>query len=184
MIYLVSLLTLYLMSSWLTTHLREIGFSFGVAITIATLFQVGGIFGTFFGWMVDRLGAGMTIIFAYATGALAIMGVSLVGTNVAALVIVVLLAGFGIIGGQSATNAFAAISYPTQIRSTGVGWATGIGRVGSIIGPLLGGLVFSLSGSTQSIFFLAVIAPLCACLAGFVLSSSTRSLAKGDAPAE
>ncbi len=183
-IYLVSLLTLYLMSSWLATHLREIGFSFGVAITIATLFQVGGIFGTLFGWMVDRIGAGITIIFAYATGALAIMCVSLAGANVAALVIAVFLAGFGIIGGQSATNAFAAISYPTQIRSTGVGWASGIGRVGSIIGPLLGGLVFSLSGSTQSIFVLAVIAPLCACIAGFVLSSSKRSLAKGDAPAE
>jgi AAHS family 4-hydroxybenzoate transporter-like MFS transporter len=94
------------------------------------------------------------------------------------------VAGFGIIGGQSATNAFAAISYPTQIRSTGVGWATGIGRIGSIIGPSLAGILVGVTGSTESIFFLAVIPPLCACLAGLALSSSRRSLAKGDAPAE
>jgi AAHS family 4-hydroxybenzoate transporter-like MFS transporter len=172
------------MSSWLTTHIRELGFAVNVAILVATLFQVGGVLGTLFGWMVDRFGAGITIVSAYATGAVAIICVNLAGTNLAALAIAVLVAGFGIIGGQSATNAFAAISYPTQIRSTGVGWATGIGRIGSIIGPSLAGILVGVTGSTESIFFLAVIPPLCACLAGLALSSSRRSLAKGDAPAE
>jgi len=180
-VYFMSLLTLYLMSSWLTTHVRELGFAVSVAILIGTLFQVGGMFGTFFGWMVDRLGAGITIVSAYATGAIAIVCIGLAGASLPLLVITVLLAGFGIIGGQSATNALAAISYPTQIRSTGVGWATGIGRIGSIIGPTLAGIIVEISGSTESIFFLAVIPPLCACLAGFVLSSSKPSVAKGAA---
>jgi AAHS family 4-hydroxybenzoate transporter-like MFS transporter len=183
-IYFMSLLTLYLMSSWLTTHVRELGFAVNVAILVGTLFQVGGVFGTFFGWMVDRLGAGLTIVSAYATGAVAIVCVGLAGDNLAALVITVLVAGFGIIGGQSATNALAAISYPTQIRSTGVGWATGIGRIGSIIGPSLAGIIVGMSGSTESIFYLAVIPPLCACFAGFVLSSSKPVAAKSGAAAE
>ena len=114
----------------------------------------------------------------------AIVCVGLAGDNLAALIITVLLAGFGIIGGQSATNALAAISYPTQIRSTGVGWATGIGRIGSIIGPSLAGVIVGVSGSTESIFYLAVIPPLCACLAGLVLSSSKPAGAKSGAPAE
>jgi len=179
--YFMSLLTLYLMSSWLTTHVRELGFAVSVAILTGTLFQVGGVFGTFFGWMVDRLGAGVTIVSAYATGAVAIVCIGLAGANLPLLVITVLLAGFGIIGGQSATNAFAAISYPTQIRSTGVGWATGIGRIGSIIGPTLAGVIVQATGSTESIFYLAVIPPLCACVAGFVLSSSKSTVAKGAA---
>jgi AAHS family 4-hydroxybenzoate transporter-like MFS transporter len=180
-VYFMSLLTLYLMSSWLTTHVRDLGFAVSVSILVGTLFQVGGVFGTFFGWMVDRLGAGLTIVSAYATGAVAIVCIGLAGASLPLLVVTVLLAGFGIIGGQSATNALAAISYPTQIRSTGVGWATGIGRIGSIIGPTLAGVIVQATGSTESIFFLAVIPPLCACLAGFVLSSSKSSLAKGAA---
>lgn len=180
-IYFMSLLTLYLLSSWLTTHVRELGFAVSVAILVATLFQVGGVFGTFFGWMVDRLGAGITIVSAYATGAVAIVCIGLAGANLPLLVVTVLLAGFGIIGGQSSTNALAAISYPTQIRSTGVGWATGIGRIGSILGPTLAGVIVDATGSTESIFFLAVIPPLCACLAGFALSSLKSSVPKGAA---
>jgi MFS transporter, AAHS family, 4-hydroxybenzoate transporter len=183
-IYFMSLLTLYLMSSWLTTHVRELGFAVNVAILIGTLFQVGGVLGVLFGWMVDRIGAGIAIVSAYATGAVAIVCIGLAGANLAALAIAVLLAGFGIIGGQAATNALAAISYPTQIRSTGVGWASGIGRIGSIIGPSLAGILVGISGSTESIFYLAVIPPLCACLAGLVLSSFKPLGAKGSAPAE
>jgi AAHS family 4-hydroxybenzoate transporter-like MFS transporter len=184
-IYFMSLLTLYLMSSWVTTHVHSLGAAVAVAILIGTLFQVGGVFGTVFGWMVDRLGAGVTIFSAYATGAVAIACIGFAGSNLVALAMAVFAAGFGIIGGQSATNALAAISYPTQIRSTGVGWATGIGRIGSIIGPSLAGVLVGVYGSTQSIFFLAIIPPLCACLAGVVLSSHKAWLgAKGDAPAE
>jgi AAHS family 4-hydroxybenzoate transporter-like MFS transporter len=184
-IYFMSLLTLYLMSSWVTTHINSLGVAVSLSILIATLFQVGGVFGTIFGWMVDRLGPGITIVAAYATAAISIACIGFAGADMLALAIAVFAAGFGVIGGQSATNALAAISYPTQIRSTGVGWATGIGRIGSIIGPSLAGVVVGISGSTQSIFFFAVIPPLCACLAGVVLSSiKPSSLAEqGDVPA-
>jgi predicted Kef-type K+ transport protein len=57
-----------------------------------------------------------------------------------------------------------------------VGWANGIGRIGSIIGPSLAGILIGLNIPSQSIFFFAVIPPLAACLAGMVLSSSHRAL--------
>ena len=55
------------------------------------------------------------------------------------MVLLVLVTGFCIIGGQPAVNALAATYYPTALRSTGVGWSLGVGRVGSIVGPVLGG---------------------------------------------
>jgi AAHS family 4-hydroxybenzoate transporter-like MFS transporter len=79
-------------------------------------------------------------------------------------------AGFCIVGGQIAANALAATFYPTSIRSTGVGWALGIGRVGSIVGPLVGGALLTMKWSTGEVFFAAATAALCAALAAFSLS--------------
>jgi AAHS family 4-hydroxybenzoate transporter-like MFS transporter len=92
-------------------------------------------------------------------------------------------AGLGIIGGQSATNATAAIVYPTEIRSTGVGWATGIGRIGSIVGPSLVGWMHTINVSTATIFFLAAIPPLCAAAAGISLGMMRPAVLAKEAPA-
>ena len=53
-------------------------------------------------------------------------------------------AGFCVVGAQSGSNALAASLYPTSVRATGVGWALGIGRIGSIAGPLVGALLIGL----------------------------------------
>ncbi len=74
------------------------------------------------------------------------------------------------IGGQIAANALAAGFYPTSLRATGVGWALGIGRVGSIVGPIVGGMLLTLKWSTASVFVAAAIVALCAALAAFFLS--------------
>jgi AAHS family 4-hydroxybenzoate transporter-like MFS transporter len=72
------------------------------------------------------------------------------------------LAGAGIIGGQTAANALAAATYPTQIRSTGVGWALGIGRIGSIIGPLVAAALLMAHVSVRGIFLVSAIPALVA----------------------
>jgi len=77
--------------------------------------------------------------------------------------------GVGILGGQTVANSTAAIAYPTEIRSTGVGWATGIGRMGSIFGPSVAGVLLSMNVASQHIFFLAVIPALCAAAAAVLL---------------
>jgi AAHS family 4-hydroxybenzoate transporter-like MFS transporter len=74
------------------------------------------------------------------------------------------------VGGQIAANALAAAFYPTSVRATGVGWALGIGRAGSIIGPLVGGALMTAKWSTGSVFMAAATAALCAALAAFALS--------------
>ena len=81
----------------------------------------------------------------------------------------IFVAGFCIVGGQIAANALAAGYYPTSVSATGVGWALGIGRIGSIVGPLVGGILLSLKWSAGEVFVAAAAAALCAALAAFSL---------------
>ena len=74
-------------------------------------------------------------------------------------------AGVGIVGGQAAANALAATLYPTAVRSTGVGWALGIGRIGAILGPSLGGFLLAAHVSVRNVFLLAMIPAVIAALA-------------------
>jgi MFS transporter, AAHS family, 4-hydroxybenzoate transporter len=68
---------------------------------------------------------------------------------------IVFLAGFFIIGSQFCMNALAATAYPTGARATGVGWALGVGRIGSILGPVIGGLLLSLGWQPGTLFLVA-----------------------------
>ncbi len=88
--------------------------------------------------------------------------------------LVIFLAGFGVIGGQTAANAVAATSYPTEIRSTGVGWALGVGRVGSIVGPALAGVLLSMHVSLQNIFLLSAIPAAVGAVAAFGLGGRSE----------
>jgi AAHS family 4-hydroxybenzoate transporter-like MFS transporter len=81
------------------------------------------------------------------------------------LAILVFAAGFCASGAQSGLNAFAADSYPTIARPTGVGWMLGIGRLGSIAGPLVGGALLGLGWSFGAILGLLAIPALCAAIA-------------------
>src|SRR5262249_24580421 len=118
-----------------------------------------------------------TITFAYLIGAASIACIGLAESNQLLLGLAAFAAGFGIIGGQSATNALAALSYPTQIRSTGVGWALGIRPVGSLIRATPAGIFISLGVSTQHVFYMAVIPALCAAVAGVALGGARSPVA-------
>jgi MFS transporter, AAHS family, 4-hydroxybenzoate transporter len=82
----------------------------------------------------------------------------------------VFAAGIGVIGGQTVANALSADYYPTAIRATGVGWSLGIGRVGSIVGPILGGFLLSYGGTARHVFWAAAIPALIATFAATAAS--------------
>ena len=92
-----------------------------------------------------------------------------------AVSVAIFVAGFCVVGGQIGANALAAAFYPTSLRATGVGWALGIGRIGSIIGPLVGGLLLAAKWSAAAVFLAAAAAALCASLAAFCLSRLVRT---------
>src|ERR1700720_2530825 len=168
-VFFMSLLDLYFLSNWLPTVLNDLGASVSSAAVIGSMLQVGGVGGTFgLGSVIDRFSfralALVYFIAVFAVGAIGQLGHSVIFVTMA-----IFAAGFCIVGGQIAANALAAAFYPTSVRATGVGWALGIGRVGSIVGPLVGGLLLTMKWSTASVFMAAAAAALCAALAAFCL---------------
>jgi AAHS family 4-hydroxybenzoate transporter-like MFS transporter len=164
-----SLLDLYLLSNWLPTQIASLGISVTMAILISIMLQVGGFSGMFLGLIIDKVGPARVLAFCYVVAAVAIAGIALAGDAVLLLVVFIGAAGFGVIGGQIAANSVAAATYPTEIRSTGVGWFLGIGRIGSIVGPALAGFMLSVGVSNRDVFLMAVIPALVAACAAAAL---------------
>lgn len=172
-IFFMSLLDIYLLVSWLPTALNAGGAPVGTAITAGIVLQLGSVVGCFpLGWALDRFGATIAMSCAYILGALCIACIGTFSSNVPVLLFVTFGAGFGLVAAQAAANALASTSYPTAVRSTGVGWANGIGRIGSIIGPLLGGAFMAASVSIQNLFLFAAVPATVAVVALVTLGMS------------
>jgi AAHS family 4-hydroxybenzoate transporter-like MFS transporter len=189
-VFFMSLLDLYFLTNWLPTVLNDLGSSVSEAAAIGSMLQIGGVVGTFaLGSIIDRFSfralALVYFIAVFAVGAIGQLGHSIVLVTMA-----IFGSGFCMVGGQIAANALAATFYPTSIRATGVGWALGIGRVGSVVGPLVGGALLTMKWSSAAVFAAAAAAALCAALAAFSLSriagmgGSGRPAADPPAPFE
>jgi MFS transporter, AAHS family, 4-hydroxybenzoate transporter len=173
-VFFMSLLDLYLLSNWLPTVLNDIGVSVSAAAAIGAMLQVGGVAGTVtLGRFIDRFSF-RALTLTYLCAALAVAAIGITSHSTSLVTIAIFVAGFCIVGGQIASNALTATFYPTAIRSTGVGWALGIGRIGSIVGPLVGGLMLANEVGPQSLFALAAIPALAAAAASFLLARSNR----------
>jgi MFS transporter, AAHS family, 4-hydroxybenzoate transporter len=169
-VFFMSLLDIYFLANWLPTVLNDLGASVSEAAVIGSMLQVGGVVGTFaLGSVIDRFSfRALALVYFGATFAVAAIGQL---SHSAVLVsIAIFAAGFCVVGGQIAANALTAGYYPTSVRATGVGWALGIGRVGSIIGPLVGGLLLAGKWSTPAVFMAAAGAAFCAAVAALALS--------------
>ena len=176
-VFFMSLLDLYLLSNWLPTVLHNLGASISVAAAISAMLQLGGVVGTFaLGQFIDRFSY-RALALAYLLAAVAVVGIAFSGKSVALATIAIFCAGFCVVGGQIGANALAAHYYPTAMRSTGVGWALGVGRIGSIVGPLVGGVMLSRDMSEQALFLAAAAPMLCAFLATLGLDRATRGSA-------
>jgi AAHS family 4-hydroxybenzoate transporter-like MFS transporter len=170
--FFMSLLDLYFLNGWLPTVMNDAGVPVRTAILISSLFQVGGIIGNLFlGRLIDRNMSFRVLGLIYLLSGVCVFLIGGAGASVPLLVASVLATGVTVLGGQSSSNALASFYYPTAIRVTGLGWALGIGRVGSIVGPLLGGLLLSITAETRRVFWAAAIPPLIATAAAFAAAS-------------
>jgi AAHS family 4-hydroxybenzoate transporter-like MFS transporter len=169
-VFFMSLLDLYFLSNWLPTVLNDLGATVSASAAIGSMLQVGGVVGTFaLGSVIDRFSF-RALALVYFAAVFAVGAIGQLSHSVVFVTMAIFCAGFCIVGGQIAANALAATFYPTAVRATGVGWALGIGRVGSIVGPLVGGALLTAKWSTGSVFMAAATAALCAALAAFSLS--------------
>jgi MFS transporter, AAHS family, 4-hydroxybenzoate transporter len=172
--FFMSLLDLYFLINWLPTVINASGVEVGTAVLIATMFQVGGIIGTLvLAPLLDRGKPFAVLAIAYAAAALLIVVIGRLGGAVLPLTAAIFAAGFCLTGAQIGANALTAVFYPTYIRSTGVGWALGIGRIGSIVGPTVAGVLLALRWPTPDIFLLGALPAVIGAAAAFAIGRAT-----------
>ncbi|MBA5639331.1 MFS transporter [Duganella sp. LX20W] len=162
--FFMCLFMVYALSSWLTKLMANAGYSLGSALTFVLVLNFGAVIGAIGGgWLADRFHIKYVLVGMYA---LAAVSITLLGFKVptAALFVLVGLAGASTIGTQIVTYAYAGQFYPTAVRSTGIGWASGVGRSGAIIAPIaigtLVGLALPLEQNFMAISIPAVIATI------------------------
>lgn len=173
------LLLVYLLSSWLPKVLQEAGYAERASLLSLFALNFGGMAGAIAGgWLGDRFGLPKVVVGFFATAAISI---AMIGFNLPAgvLFLMVFVAGATTIGTQILLYASVAQLYNLSVRSTGLGWASGVGRVGAIVGPTLGGLLLAKEFPLQQNFLIFAIPAVVATLAMlvFVISNTRRSSA-------
>jgi AAHS family 4-hydroxybenzoate transporter-like MFS transporter len=156
--YFMGLLVIYLSTSWLPTMIKEAGLPIERAAQITAMFQTAGTIGAIaVGFAMDRAGPKRIISLTYLLGGVALVALGLSGVTSAWLALLVGAVGFFMSGAQTGLNAYAPGCYPTVARATGVSWMLGVGRLGSILGSSIGGLLLSQGWGFDRIFMLLAV---------------------------
>lgn len=146
MVFFFNLMVVYFLYSWIPTLLVNAGYQLAEASRTVVVLNVGGAIAPFvFSRLIHRLGSKIVLTSCFVLGAISMIAVGQLGSSLNLVMLLSFFAGFFIVGGQISLNALSSYMYPTHIRSTGVGWANGIGRSGSIFGPLLAGALVTAS---------------------------------------
>lgn len=166
----MSLLVIYLVGNWLPLILTDAGLGKGEAALITTGFHIGGaVGGVVLGQLMDRLNENAVLTIAYLGGAVAIVSLGSVTGAPGLMTVAAFAAGLCVSGGQIAVQAVASGFYPTGARATGVSWMNGVGRSGSIVGSLAGGLALSLGWAAVNTITLLAIPAVLAALSIFAM---------------
>ena len=167
-VFVCNLLLVYFYVNWIPSLVTTSGQSLQTANIAAGIFQLAGIAGgLLMSTLSDRSGRTQLLMAGgYLGAALCSFGFGVAAhSSPATLIATAAAAGFCIVGSQGVANAFAGAYYPAAIRATGVGWSLGMGRLGSILGSIAGGVLLSLQVSMQTLFACfavpALIAGLC-----------------------
>ena len=157
--FFMCLLTLYALGSWLPKLMMAAGYSLGNSLMFLLAMNIGAVIGTVGGGILaDKFHLKPVIITLCISGAVAL---SLLGFKSPQPVIyfLVAVAGASAIGGQILLYSYVAQYYPLTVRSTGIGWASAVGRSGAIVGPILIGMLLGMELPHQ-LNFMAVGLPV------------------------
>jgi MFS transporter, AAHS family, 4-hydroxybenzoate transporter len=170
-IFFCSLLDLFLFVFWLPEVLHLIGMTPSQAVFATSLQALGGIAAVLYlGWAIDRFGTRRSLSLHYAAGIVVIGAIALVAMPYLVLLGAVFLSGVTVIGSQTGLNAACGKLYPARMRTSGYGFATGIGRLGGIAAAPLGGFLLA-RGLPPTYVFLS------ACLFALIAAVATAFLA-------
>jgi MFS transporter, AAHS family, 4-hydroxybenzoate transporter len=168
-IFFCSLINLYLFVFWLPEILHLTGLTPPQAVFATSLHALGAIAAVLYlGFLIDHFRPERALALHFAAGIVFIALIALVAMPYVALMGVVFLSGMTIIGSQTGANATAGALYPARMRTSGIGWALGIGRLGGIAAAPLGGFLLARGLAPRHVFlsacFFAVVAAVATAL--------------------
>ena len=170
-IFFCSLLNLYLFVFWLPEVLHLTGMTPPEAVFATSLHALGGIVAVLYlGYLIDRVGPERSLALHYGVGAVFVALIALVAMPYTILLAAIFFSGLTSIGSQTGANATCGALYPARMRTTGIGWALGIGRLGGIAAAPLGGFLLARGLPPKEIF-------LSACFFAIVAAVATGLLA-------
>ncbi|MGJ7507198.1 MFS transporter [Variovorax sp. GT1P44] len=175
--YFMGLVIFYALINWMPILFKEAGLDTQTAGLIAALFPLGGVGAVLFGFLMDRFNPNRIIAVGFALTAVAIWAIGQSSGSVAALVVVVFVAGVLMNTAQSSLPALAAAFYPTSGRATGVSWMLGMGRFGGIAGSLLVAELTRRQFSFAQVFTVIAAAGLVSAIALLVKQAVTPHVA-------
>jgi AAHS family 4-hydroxybenzoate transporter-like MFS transporter len=168
----MNILMLYSLSNWLPTLVTGMGYDQQTAVLVGTLLQVGGTIGTFgLAWIIARRGFTTVLGITFAVAVVSIGFIGQPGISLTVLCVVVFIAGWCVVGGQPGLNALSASYYPTYLRATGVGAGLGVGRLGAIVGPYIGGVLIGRQWGSEELFYAAAVPAVIATVVMVVMRS-------------
>lgn len=152
------LLMVYALGSWLPKLMMAAGYSLGSSLIFLMSMNIGAVIGTIGGGILaDKFHLKPVIIGMFLMGALALVGLGF-NSPPAVIYLLVALAGASAIGSSILLYSYVAQYYPLAVRSTGIGWASAVGRIGAIVGPILIGFLLGME-LPHKMNFLAVAIP-------------------------
>jgi AAHS family benzoate transporter-like MFS transporter len=184
--FFMCLFMVYALSSWLAKLMAGAGYSLGSALTFVLVLNFGAVIGAVGGGLLaDRFHIKYVLVGMYA---LAAVSITLLGYKVPTEVLYLLvgLAGASTIGTQIVTYAYAGQFYPAAVRSTGIGWASGVGRSGAILAPIVIGTLVGMALPLEQNFVAIAIPAVIATIAVSLIRhgrSATAAVTDGRVPA-
>ena len=182
--FFMCLLMVYALGSWLPKLMIQAGYSLGASMLFLFALNIGGMVGAIGGGaLADRFHLKPVLSIMFTVGALALILLGFKSPQ-AILYSLIAIAGAATIGSQILLYTFVAQFYPAAVRSTGMGWASGIGRIGAIVGPILTGALLTLQLPHQMNFLVIAIPGAIAALAVFMvnLKASVDGAVQEQAP--
>ena len=154
----VAQLVIVYVVTWMPLVLASIGMPVTSAILASVAFSVGGIFGAIgLARIIDKDKSYRGLVITFFLSALSIAGIGFLAANWYGLLAITFVTGLLTVGANIVLSAYSATVYPTAIRSTGVGWVVGWGRVGAIAGALFGTALVAAGLSIETAYVIAAI---------------------------
>ncbi|BEO45145.1 MFS transporter [Serratia marcescens] len=170
LVFFMSLFVIYGMTSWLPKLMLQAGYPLGSSLSFLFALHLGTIAGALSScWLMDRMNGRRILIGYFLLGAatLLLLGIQ---TPIHLLYSLLIVAGASTIGTQIAMSSYVARFYPGTMTSTGLGWGLGIGRIGAILGPFIGGLLIDTDLTLQQNFMAFALPSLLAAVCLFFVN--------------